>query len=137
MEKGSNTFESPNADTPVAVADGLLTMPRSLRVFRLRNQMESPWKRMMPGLNVLVADHDFLSQNLLHLSLSLRELKIHQLSLKPDFLFPLDTDGHPLTTTRSLYWPFLEVVELTGVPPRLPSGMSINSPSAVQLFPFV
>lgn len=82
-------------------------------------------------------DTDFLSQNILNLSLSLRELKIDQLSLTPDFLFPLDTESHPLPTSRSLYWPSLEVVELTGVPPRLPSGAFINSPSTVQLCPFV
>lgn len=107
-------------------------MPHSLRVFRLFNQIESPWKRMMTGLNVLLSDNDFLSQNILYLSLSLRELKIHQLSLTPDFLFPLDTENHPLPTTRSLYWPLLEVVELTGVPPRLPSGAFISSLSTIR-----
>lgn len=132
MNLGRITFERPNADTPVAVADGLLTMPHSLRVFRILNQDESPWKVMMTALNVLLSDQDFLSENILHLSLSLRELKIHQLSLTPDFLFPLDTEGHPLPTTRSLYWPLLEVVELTGVPPRLPSGLCTNSPSTVR-----
>jgi hypothetical protein len=77
---------------------------------------------MMAGLNVLRSPIDFLSQNILGLSLSLRELRISQLSLAPDVLFPLDTENHPLPTSQSLYWPSLEVVELTGVPPRLPSG---------------
>lgn len=112
-------------------------MPRSLMAFKLLNQMECPWKEMMTGLNVLLSDTDFLSQNILNLSLSLRELKIDQLSLMPDFLFPLDTESHPLPTSRSLYWPLLEVMELTGVPPRLPSGAFISSPSTVQLCHFV
>ncbi|KAJ5995746.1 hypothetical protein N7481_002723 [Penicillium waksmanii] len=112
-----------------AVADGLLTMPHSLRVFRLLNQRESPWKEMMTGLKVLLSDHDFLSQNILHLSLSLRELKINKLSLTPDFLFPLDTESHPLPTTRSLYWPSLEVIELTRVAPWLPSGQWVAHPT--------
>ncbi|KAJ5552812.1 hypothetical protein N7494_002190 [Penicillium frequentans] len=112
-----------------ALANGLLTMPCSLRAFNLLNQMECPWKEMMTGLNVLLSDTDFLSQNILNLSLSLRELKIHQLSLTPDFLFPLDTESHPLPTSRSLHWPLLEVVELTGVPPTLPSGLWIVHPT--------
>lgn len=136
MVQDSVTFESRNADIPVALADGLLTMPCSLRAFNLLNQRERPWKRMMTGLNVLLSDTDFLSQNILNLSLSLKELKIDQLSLTPDFLFPLDTESHPLPTSRSLYWPSLEVVELT-VPPILPSGAFIDSPSTVQLCPFV
>lgn len=127
----SEISESRNADTSIAVADGLLTMPHSLKIFNFRNQDESPWKEMMSGLNVLLSDNDFLSQNILNLSLSLRELKMRNLSLTPDFMFPLDTESHPLPTSRSLYWPSLEVVELTHVPPRLPSGMFINSPSAV------
>ncbi|KAJ5408261.1 hypothetical protein N7509_002144 [Penicillium cosmopolitanum] len=112
-----------------AVADGLLTMPHSLKIFNFRNQDESPWKEMMSGLNVLLSDNDFLSQNILNLSLSLRELKMRNLSLTPDFMFPLDTESHPLPTSRSLYWPSLEVVELTHVPPRLPSGEWVAHPT--------
>lgn len=103
-------------------------MPRSLRTFQLLNEMECPWKDMMAGLNVLRSPIDFLSQNILGLSLSLRELRISQLSLAPDVLFPLDTENHALPTSQSLYWPSLEVVELTGVPPRLGSGALNNSP---------
>lgn len=112
-------------------------MPRSLRTFQLLNEMESPWKTMMTGLNVLRSPIDFLSQNILGQTLLLRELKISQLSLAPDVLFPLDTENHPLPTSRSLYWPSLEVVELTGVPPRLPSGTFNNSPSTFRFRPFI
>ena len=97
-------------------------MPRSLRIFYILNEMESPWKEMMAGLNVLCSPVDFLSQNILGLSLQLRVLRISQLSLAPDVLFPLDTEKNPLPTSQSLYWPSLEVVELNGVPPTLPSG---------------
>lgn len=136
MVQDSVTFESRNADIPVALAEGLLTMPCSLRAFDLLNESERPWKEMMTGLNVLLSDTDFLSQNILNLSLSLRELKIDQLSIAPDFLFPLDTESHPLPTSRSLYWPSLEVMELT-VPPILPSGAFIDPASTVQLCPLV
>lgn len=97
-------------------------MPHSLRVFNFSNQEESPWKEMMAGLHVLISDNDYLSHNLRHLSFSLRELKVNQLSLAPDFLFLLDANDHPLPNTTSPYWPLLEVLELTSIPPRLPSG---------------
>jgi hypothetical protein len=58
----------------------------------------------MPGLNVLLSDNDSHSYNFRHLSLLLRELKIHKLSLALDFLFLLlDAESNPLPTIKSLY----------------------------------
>ncbi|KAJ5355354.1 uncharacterized protein N7496_012566 [Penicillium cataractarum] len=59
--------------------------PDHIEYIQARRQDGEPWKEMMPGLNVLLSDNGCLSQNFRHLSLSLGELKIHQLSLAPDF----------------------------------------------------
>lgn len=110
------------ANILIAISGGLEIIPRSLRVLHFSNQHEEPWKRMMPALNVLTSDHDSLSPGLRHLSLSLCEIKIENVSLAPDFLYPLDSDGYPLPDSASLHWPRLKKLELHA-PPFLPSGM--------------
>ncbi|KAL2802709.1 hypothetical protein BJX63DRAFT_440664 [Aspergillus granulosus] len=104
------------------LSDGLRTIPPSLRVFNLSNQDEKPWKPRLPGLNVLSSDMDTLSANLGHLSLSLRHLRLDHVSLAPDFLFPLDNQGHPLASSASLHWPYLEILEFDPAPPRTVPG---------------
>ncbi|RAL00814.1 F-box protein [Aspergillus ibericus CBS 121593] len=109
-----------------AVSDGLSIVPRSLQVFGFINQKEGPWKTSMPALNVLSSEVDRLAVTLRDLSFSLRVLKLNKLSLSLDFLCPLDDDGQPKTT--SLCWPHLEVIELSSIPPWLPSGKWLLRP---------
>ncbi|KAJ6109670.1 hypothetical protein N7486_001905, partial [Penicillium sp. IBT 16267x] len=112
-----------------AVYDGLEAMAHSLRVFDLTIQDERPWKEAMPGLNVLISDIDHLSQKLGCLSLTLRQLRLENVSLAPDFLFPLDETGCPLPSSAFLHWPYLETVDLGEIPPRLPSGQWLVHPT--------
>ncbi|KAJ5092760.1 hypothetical protein N7456_008621 [Penicillium angulare] len=111
-----------------AVSHGLKKLPDSLRVFHLTMQNEQPWKAVMPGLNVLACEVDYLSQNLGALSLSLRKLSIHWVSLAPDFMYPLDENNRPLPSSTLLHWPNLEYLKLE-LPPRLPCGQWIVHPS--------
>jgi hypothetical protein len=69
----------------------------------------------MPGLNVLISDTDHLSQKLGCLSLILRELKLKNASLAPDFLFVLDETDCPLPSSAFLNWPYLEILDLCDI----------------------
>ncbi|PYI31154.1 hypothetical protein BP00DRAFT_475529 [Aspergillus indologenus CBS 114.80] len=104
-----------------ALAEGIKSLPATLRDFKLFNLFEYPWKYSMPGLNLLGSDHDMLSLNLRNLSVNLRHLYLDMVSLAADFLFPLDEQGNPLPESLSLHWPQLEVLDLR-VPPVLPTG---------------
>ncbi|GLA41073.1 hypothetical protein AnigIFM63309_008919 [Aspergillus niger] len=44
-----------------AVSDGLAMVPNTLKVFEFTNELEAPWKDMMPALNVLSSDTDSLA----------------------------------------------------------------------------
>jgi hypothetical protein len=56
------------------------------------------------------------------LSLSLRELKLVQVPISLDFLWPLDEKDHSLPGNTSLHWPNLEILTLKQFQPWLPSG---------------
>ena len=81
----------------------------------------------MPALYVLSSSIDFLSISIRDISLSLCELKLVQVPLSLDFLWPLDEKGHSLPGNTSLYWPNLEVLTLQQFQPWLPSGKNFPS----------
>lgn len=95
-------------------------VPSSLKVFDFTNELEAPWKDMMPALNVLSSDTDSLATTMRDLSINLRSLKLHNTALTLDFLCPIDSDGKP--NIPDLHWPHLETIELNYVPCWLPSG---------------
>ncbi|GFF85148.1 hypothetical protein IFM53868_04389 [Aspergillus udagawae] len=111
-----------------AVSEGLKDIPLSLRVFRFENQDERNWKDTMPALNVLSSSIDILSIRIRDLSLSLYELKLVQVPISLDFLWPLDEKDHSLLGNASLHWPNLEILTLKQFQPWLPSGEWIVRP---------
>ncbi|KAI2829626.1 hypothetical protein CBS147321_6783 [Aspergillus niger] len=110
-----------------AISDGLTMVPSSLKVFDFTNELEAPWKDMMPALNVLSSDTDSLATTMRDLSINLRSLKLHNTALTLDFLCPIDSDGKP--TIPDLHWPHLETIELNYVPCWLPSGKWLTHPT--------
>ncbi|RAH67930.1 uncharacterized protein BO66DRAFT_456191 [Aspergillus aculeatinus CBS 121060] len=104
-----------------ALAEGIKSLPPTLRDLELLSSFEYPWKWSMPGLNLLGSDHDMLSLNRRNLSINLRRLDLDEVSLAADVLFPLDEQENPLPESLSLHWPQLEVINLR-VPPVLPTG---------------
>jgi hypothetical protein len=76
----------------------------------------------MPALDVLSSSVDMLSISVRDLSQCLRELKLVQVPISLDFLWPLDEKDHSLPANTSLHWPNLESVTLHQVQPWLPSG---------------
>lgn len=89
-------------------------------VFDFTNELEEPWKDMLPALNVLSSDTDSLAMTVRDLSINLRTLKLQKTALTLDFLCPIDDFGQP--TLPDLHWPHLETIELNDVPRWLPSG---------------
>lgn len=76
----------------------------------------------MSPLNVIPSGADSVSSNLRDLSIHLQQLKLVNTTIAYDFLFPLDGEGQPKPGSLQLNWPYLEVLELEGIPPYLPSG---------------
>lgn len=83
---------------------------------------DAPWKPAMSPLNVIPSGVDGASSNLRDLSIHLQQLKLVNTSIAYDFLCPLDEKGRPEPGSLQLNWPYLEVLELEGIPPWLPSG---------------
>ncbi|GLA63386.1 hypothetical protein AtubIFM54640_004528 [Aspergillus tubingensis] len=110
-----------------AVSDGLAMVPSTLRVFDFTNELEEPWKDMLPALNVLSSDTDSLAVTVRDLSINLRTLKLQKTALTLDFLCPIDDFGQP--TLPDLHWPHLETIELNDVPRWLPSGKWLTHPT--------
>ncbi|KAL5342237.1 hypothetical protein BJX70DRAFT_386325 [Aspergillus crustosus] len=91
-------------------------------------KLGASWSNVLPANNLLLNHNvDELSTNMRTLSLNLRELKLSEISLAMDFLFPLDDLGAPAPHTSSLYWPFLKIIKLEGVSPALPSEGELDS----------
>jgi hypothetical protein len=76
----------------------------------------------MSPLDVIPSGVDSVSFNLGDLSLHLQQLKSVNTTIAYDFLCPLDEKGQPKPGSLQLNWPYLEVLELEGIPPWLPSG---------------
>ncbi|KAF3394142.1 hypothetical protein F1880_005529, partial [Penicillium rolfsii] len=96
----------PDAGSALQIAQRCSTLTQmtlNLDEYIRPDHIEYIQARRQAGLNVLCSPVDFLSQNILGLSLQLRALRISQLSLAPDVLFPLDTEKNPLLTSQSLY----------------------------------
>ncbi|KAL4901419.1 hypothetical protein BDW74DRAFT_187662 [Aspergillus multicolor] len=105
-----------------AVAEGITNIPATLRGFNYAKASEAPWTTTSPALDVLgLAGVDTLSASLQTMSTSLRELKLSRISVSLDLLFPLDTAGEPSPLQETLEWPNLKTIELSKMPPRLPS----------------
>ncbi|PYH76879.1 hypothetical protein BO82DRAFT_406708 [Aspergillus uvarum CBS 121591] len=109
------------------LAEGIKSLPATLRDFKLFHLFEYPWKYVIPGFRLLGSDHDMLSLHLRNLSVNLRHLYLDMVSLAADFLFPLDEQGNPLPESFSLYWPQLEALTLC-VPPVLPTWVTLPLP---------
>ncbi|KAL2811965.1 hypothetical protein BJX63DRAFT_397742 [Aspergillus granulosus] len=106
-----------------AVASALINLPPTLRVFELVASSEEPWLNALPALDLLSGiKTDELSLNLRTLSLNLKELKLSEVAVELDFLFPLDDAGAPTPGAQKLSWPYLEAIMLHSVPTHLPSG---------------
>lgn len=83
---------------------------------------DAPWKPAMSPLNVIPSGVDSVSSNLRGLSIHLQQLKLVNTTIAYDFLCPLDEKGQPKPASLQLNRPYLEVLELEGIPPWLPSG---------------
>ncbi|KAL4871000.1 hypothetical protein BDV12DRAFT_207144 [Aspergillus spectabilis] len=97
-----------------ALAAGLARLPSTLQEFRCNCELEHPWSNILPALDLRPPNSkiDGLSSTLRLLSCNLRKLKISGMSLDMDFLFPLDDSGNPTSDASSLYWPYLESINL-------------------------
>ncbi|KAJ5985485.1 hypothetical protein N7499_008231 [Penicillium canescens] len=98
------------------------SIPKSLRVLLYQGHDDAPWKPAMCPLNVIPSGVDNVSSNLRDLSIHLKHLKLVNTTIAYDFLCPLDKKGQPKPGSLQLNWPYLEVLELEGIPPWLPSG---------------
>ncbi|KAJ5427214.1 hypothetical protein N7465_002284 [Penicillium sp. CMV-2018d] len=98
------------------------SIPKSLRVLLYQGHDDAPWKPAMSPLNVIPSGVDSVSSNLRDLSIHLQQLKLVNTTIAYDFLCPLDEKGQPQPGSLQLNWPYLEVLELEGIPPWLPSG---------------
>ncbi|CAG8157003.1 unnamed protein product [Penicillium nalgiovense] len=97
------------------------SIPKSLRVLLYQGHDDAPWKPAMSPLNVIPSGVDSVSSNLRGLSIHLQQLKLVNTTIAYDFLCPLDEKGQPKPASLQLNRPYLEVLELEGIPPWLPS----------------
>ncbi|KAL2846877.1 hypothetical protein BJY01DRAFT_247068 [Aspergillus pseudoustus] len=88
-----------------AFAKGLRNLSPSLRTFHLwedDGKSSGLWRS-------LLGEEDPLATNMGLMSLHLRQLQLYRARPPLDFLFPLDTSGKPIHSSR--HWPNLEVFE--------------------------
>ncbi|RAH53536.1 hypothetical protein BO85DRAFT_381422, partial [Aspergillus piperis CBS 112811] len=97
----------------LAVPRGSTILPRSLKVFPLRNETETLGRTVMPLVKVLTLEAQSVATTIRNSSASLRDLKLENTALMLDFLCPLNKEGQP--TLPVVYWPHLETISLHNV----------------------
>ncbi|KAL2819532.1 hypothetical protein BJX63DRAFT_12603 [Aspergillus granulosus] len=110
-----------------AVAEGIRALLTSIRILNYKGQQEYPWTETQSALNILKTEADTLATNLQTISFILRELRLSNISLSMDFLWPLDAHDKPIANS-AYHWPHLQVLTLDAVPAILPSGQWLAAP---------
>ncbi|KAL4810586.1 hypothetical protein BDV18DRAFT_155198 [Aspergillus unguis] len=96
-----------------ALAEGLSSLPASLRVFRVESGYDNVWHGSQPGLDLLAGAKDIFSHNLRDLSMRLQELDITPTPVALDIFFPLHADETALDQ-HNVNWPALETLNISG-----------------------